>query len=67
MVFFFNFIGSTENYPTFEAVFFMKSTKIKVSVHCRICTKYLLSIKLTSDKTTYQFWLKDILGWAKIG
>ena len=30
---FFNPIGSTENYPTFEAVFFMKNTKIRVSVH----------------------------------
>ena len=36
MFFFFNHIGSTENYPTFEAVFFMKSTKIRVSVHCNV-------------------------------
>ena len=31
---FFKPIGSTENYPTFEAVFFMKSTKSRVSLHC---------------------------------
>ena len=51
-------------YPTFEGVFFCVfmekiNTKVRISVHCSICT-----IKLQKN---YQFWLKTVLFGVKIG